>query len=231
MIIDLEFTDRVVTGVMLAKQDQIIQLVIAERTLLPFGQTDIHSHEATYQAWKTNENSFRVIDSGIVEGVDYHMLTYTDRAINLDTVTACKGQVVTGVRFRKVNGHLSLEIRSTEFDFKTGLLKNVDQSMWVTSPNSGKTPIALQKPTDPTAEPKILFPNHTPNSYIEFQPTDFWSDAAQYTVPFIDAIKLEPYVPVALSGIGLFYKGDAQSGFISPKLVVYDFESYLPESS
>lgn len=61
---------------------------------------------------------------------------------------------------------------------------------------------------------------------MQFQPTDIDKDAAQTTVPFLDATKLEANVP--LSGIGLYYKSTyGYGGFIGPKLIVFDSAKYI----
>ena len=54
----------------------------------------------------------RLYNRTVSEGTDYALMSYEDRAIDLDTWEAPPGHVVTGVKLRKLNtGHLSLEIR------------------------------------------------------------------------------------------------------------------------
>lgn len=53
-------------------------------------------------------------------------------------------------------------------------------------------------------------------------------DAAQTTVPFIDAQPVTSLTPVPLIGAGIFYKGrDFFGGFITPKIITYDFSKHL----
>lgn len=137
---------------------------------------------------------------------------------------------MSGVRFRITTaGHITLDVRATEFDFIAGKLKN--NSMWMSNPHCGQTQIVLQRPANPlkmaTNESSQI--NTMPNAFIKFGPTDYWNDVSQQTVPFIDTQRVEPYNPIALSGVGLYYKTVANSGgFIAPKLIVNDYESYIP---
>lgn len=224
---------RIVTGVMLTKQNGIIHLAIAERTLLPYGQAETTSEYSFYEPWKSSYEFFHVDDLDIEENVDYFTLTYENRSINLDMVMVPKGSLVTGVRFRITHaGHITLDVRATRFDFVTGKLSDLTSSKWVTNPHSGQTEIPLHLPSNPLTHSNSLSQrNNTPNAFIKFTPTDYWSDVMQLTVPFIDTQRLEPYSPIALSGVGLIHKSASGSGgFIAPNLIVYDFEPYILDS-
>lgn len=64
--------------------------------------------------------------------------------------------------------------------------------------------------------------------FIEFTHSDMDRDAAQTTVPFLDAQEVLPSVLVPLSGAGIFYKGENYfGGFIAPKVITYDFSKHL----
>lgn len=221
----------IVTGVTLTKQNGIIHLAIAERALLPYGQaeviTDPHSF---YEPWRSSYEFFNIYDTDIEEDVDFVRLTYENRSINLDDVIVPKDTLVTGVRFRVTNaGHIGLDVRATPFDFVTGKLRNLANSVWISNANGGQTEITLHRPSNPLNHVNSLSQqNQTPNAYIKFAPTDYWNDVAQSTIPFIDTQRVEPYNPIALSGVGLYHKTTADSGgFIAPKLIVYDFEPYI----
>jgi hypothetical protein len=41
------------------------------------------------------------------------MMTYEERAMDLDTLTAPEGHVLTGIKLRRLGGHLNLEIQVT----------------------------------------------------------------------------------------------------------------------
>lgn len=191
---------------------------------MPYGQAE-HTPDHSFYEF------FNVDDSNVEENVDYVTLTYENRSINLDMVTVPKGTLVTGVRFRITKtGHITLDVRATSFDFLTGKLKDLPNSVWISNPNCGQTEIKLQRPNSPLNHLNNLSQiNMTQNAFIKFGPTDYWSDVMQLTVPFIDTQRIEPYNPVALSGIGIYHKStkSGSGGFIAPKLIVYDFESYI----
>jgi len=66
------------------------------------------------------------------------------------------------------------------------------------------------------------------NSYVKFSPTGYLADVGQTTIPFIDTTAVEPRYLVPLSGVGLYYKATTYfSGYIAPKLSVYDFEPHI----
>lgn len=218
---------RIVTGVTITKLNGVFHLLISERNLLPFGQAEVTPPYPFTETWKTADN---ILYGGRTAGdnVDHYTLTYANRSINLDYVTAPKDHLVTGVRFRIVDGRITLDIRATEFDFSTGRLKNQKDSMWVSNPNCGKVKIELPKRNNPAANGELSVANDTPNAFIEFGPTDYWSDISQLTVPFVDTQRVEPYLPVALSGVGLYHKtANDSGGFIATKLIVYDFMPYI----
>ena len=43
--------------------------------------------------------------------VDYFMMTYEQRAVDLDRLDAPVGHVITGIKLRSLGGHLNLEIQ------------------------------------------------------------------------------------------------------------------------
>ncbi|XP_031617015.1 uncharacterized protein LOC116336929 [Contarinia nasturtii] len=222
--------NKIVTGVTLTKQNGIIHLAIAERTLLPYAQAEVTPDWDFYEPWKSSYEFFKIDDTNVEENVDYFTISYENRSINLDEVTVPKGSLVTGVRFRVTDaGHITLDVRATPFDFITGKLKDLTNSVWISNPNCGQTEITQHRPTNPLNHSnKLSHINNTPNAFIKFGPTDYWDDVMQLTVPFIDTQRVEPYKPIALSGCGLYHKSTSGSGgFIAPKLIVYDFEPYI----
>jgi hypothetical protein len=56
-------------------------------------------------------SGFDVNHPDYCEGRDYMMMTYEERSLDTDIVEAQPGHVITGVRLRKLGGHLNLEIR------------------------------------------------------------------------------------------------------------------------
>lgn len=54
------------------------------------------------------------------------------------------------------------------------------------------------------------------------------SDLAQNTVPYLDAQDVTSIPPVALSGAGIYHKGQSYyGGFVAPKLYTYDFAPHI----
>lgn len=213
-----------VTGVQFVKENGVIQLSISQRTLMPFGQTD----ESEQDTWKLADNQFAVPNYGAVESINYTTLTYDNRAINLDDLVLPQGKLVTGIRLQQssTTGHLSLEIRATDFDYATGRLLNTSHNPWVKNENGGRIEIEIPKKTNPleTIVSELYMPNSQPNSYVKFGPSDIEFDIGQSTVPLIDTFRLESQNPVVLGGVGLTLKGNSESGgFIGLKTITYDF--------
>lgn len=217
-----------VTGIGLVKINGIIQLEIAQRTLLPYGQTRTDE----VNVWRISQRQFKLTDSDVREGFDFHTLNYQNRSINLSVATAPHKKVITGVRFRPVNGVITLQVRVTDFNYIGGRLEHLEYTNWISSPNENAEEIILEKPGNPIlTSNEIDVPNASGNKYIQFGPTDLYADASQLTVPFVDTMRVEPENPVVLSGIGLYHRGQKGSGgFIAPKVLVYGFEVVDPYS-
>lgn len=121
------------TGVAITKRNRMIQFLIAESTLLPYGKLNTTISYEIDEGNKANANNryishpeFTIDGAGISSGVDYFTLTYEHRTINLDTVNAPAGKVVTGVRFHATDDKkLTLQIRATDFDYETGTMESL----------------------------------------------------------------------------------------------------------
>lgn len=99
--------------------------MIAESVLLPYGKlnTTITDHDDNTNVNKRvlGHTEFNINDPGVKNGINYHTLTYEHRAINLDTVTAPTGKIVTGIRFHVTDKSvLTIQIRATDFNYETG---------------------------------------------------------------------------------------------------------------
>lgn len=69
------------------------------------------------------------------------------------------------------------------------------------------------------------------DQFIEFTHSDFDKDAAQSTVPFLDAQSVVSDIHVPLSGAGLYHKGMVGSGgFIAPKIITYDYSQHIDDN-
>lgn len=78
--------------------------------------------------------AFKITDRNVTSGVDYHTLTWQQRAIDLNEIKGQPGNVVTGVRLVRFGAHLNLEVRMTEFDFEAGrLVEPQKTSIWHSS--------------------------------------------------------------------------------------------------
>lgn len=180
-----------------------------------------------YPTWKRSHPKLQLSDRDARVGVDFHQLTYENRSVNFDTVVVPQGHVVTGVRFGVHEGHLRIEVRATQFDFETGTLMSLENSTWLGNDGGGQFEITLAdaKPIGLHDRPIV---NTIPDTFVQFTQSDKGSDAAQTVVPFLETSKVEPVLPVPLSGAGLYYKGKkGQGGVVAPKLVVYDFETLV----
>lgn len=214
---------RIVTGVGLIKVNGIIQFLIIEKQLIKYGQ--LNDTRTDDIPWTLGEQ-FSIDHRSAKSGTDYHALTWDHRRINLDTVIAPLGRVVTGVRFGLVNEVLSIEIRANDFDFLTGKVEA--NGTWICSNITERKMLRLQRPDVSTSTPIKSIRNNEPNLLAEFMPTDIVKDAAQHTVPFFDNLVSEPKHSVPLSGIGLYHKTQpGYGGFIAPQVVVYNFEPYI----
>ncbi|XP_044253043.1 uncharacterized protein LOC123004011 isoform X2 [Tribolium madens] len=228
--------NRVVTGLRFVKHNRIIHLQIQEGKLLPRGNIDV-----TTVHWVPVEE-YKITDSNVVNGQDYHTLSWEKRAVDLDDLTTDEGFVVTGVRFKLIGSHLNFEIYTTPFDYETGQLIDPEtKSMYKDNPNTDsslykpRTRVRLTNPDISTRSPSPSLPDSKTDQYIEFTNTDMDRDAAQTTVPFFDAQPVDSLQPVPLTGAGIFHKGQKYfGGFIAPKLITYDFSKHLqiafPES-
>ncbi|KAB0793606.1 hypothetical protein PPYR_13226 [Photinus pyralis] len=221
--------NRVVTGLRFTKKNRIIHLQIQEGKLLPHGGID-----SSTIRWVPVED-YKITDRYIYNGQDYHTLTWEQRSIDLDDLIADDQHVMTGVRFKKIGTHLNFEIYITPFDFEKGqLLEPAYRSIWKDNSNTDasthnpRTQVYLSDPDIPTRIPRASRLDSKTDQYIDFTHTDMNRDAAQTTVPFLDAQPVVPKMAVPLAGAGLYHKGSKNSGgFIAPKIVTYDYSQHL----
>lgn len=207
----------------LQKRNRVIQFVIAERELQPEAEVDNVRYGPNQ--WLASKFDF-LNASDSQEAIDYHTLTWQHRSINLDTVVLPAHQVMTGVRFILLDGRLAVQIRATDIDFVSGKLIKLEQSEWINHVNSGeRTKIEIRGGDVPTRSQNVHHPVDSVNRFVEFQPTSMQKDIAQVTVPYIESVLLEASDPQPLSGLGLYYKDDAEhSGFIAVKLIAYELQ-------
>ncbi|CAG9863089.1 unnamed protein product [Phyllotreta striolata] len=219
----------VVTGLRFVKHNRIIHVQIQEGKLLPRGGID-----ATTVRWVPVED-YKITDRKIFNGQDYHTFSWEKRAVDLDDLEGDDGHVLTGVRFKEIGSHLNFEILVTKFDFETGKLINPEStSIWKDNSNTDaattnrRKKVWLVDPDIPTRTTSPSIPTSQSDQYIELTNSDIDRDAAQTTVPFLDAQKIESLQPVPLSGAGIFHKGRRYfGGFITLKVITYDFSKHV----
>lgn len=132
-----------------------------------------------------------------------------------------------GVALKVSGSHLYLEVRQNKMNFATGELYS--PTKWViryTTVNSQK--LQLYKPNIPTKNGQNSVVDSYSGQYVEFTHPDFERDAAQTTVPFLDAQKVVSTPAVPLGGVGLYHKGFARSGgFIAPSIKTLNMSPFV----
>uniref|UniRef100_A0A6P4EGJ5 Uncharacterized protein LOC108039809 n=1 Tax=Drosophila rhopaloa TaxID=1041015 RepID=A0A6P4EGJ5_DRORH len=217
--------NRVVTGLRFVKRNRVFHLQIQEGELLPRG---VISESTLY--W-VPVDSYSVSDKDVRKDIDYHMLSYEKRSIDLDDLNADNNNsVVTGLRFKVKGTHLHLEAQFSRFEFQSGvLIEPQTTSYWMSGSDDerrGKVP--LKDPQVSTRSLAASIPYPSDNQFFEFTNTGFDKDAGQTTVPFIDIQDVISKPAVPLSGIGIYYKGrDGFGGFLAPKIITYDFSPHV----
>ncbi|KAG4078104.1 hypothetical protein HA402_002155 [Bradysia odoriphaga] len=220
-------SNSIITGVGLFKEKGIFTWGIHQSELLNNGRVNLT------KPWNAFTEVERFQPGEQVDGVDYHTLTYQHRSINLDSVLAPPGTLVTGVRFIVNNGVLNIEIRATKFEFSTGRLYN--DHKWISNEheNVHRTPINLKKSDIPPKATDFSVQNVEVNKFVQFQPSGIEQDVAQTTIPFIDSQIVESFDQQApLSGVGIYFKKSSGfGGFIAPKVITYDMTPHIGKSN
>ncbi|XP_051862928.1 uncharacterized protein LOC117576394 isoform X1 [Drosophila albomicans] len=214
--------NKVVTGVRFVKKNRIFHLQIQQGQLLPRGAINESSVE-----WVPIDD-FKITDSDVCDGVNYHSLSHQERGIDLDEILCEEEEVVTGLRFRVLNGRLSLITMFRDFDFESGEIFEPQKvnSHW--SPYDDRQQLNLDNLDIPTRSTNSSQQMSKSNQYLEFVNSGMEQDAAQTTIPFIDIQDVVSNSPVPLAGIGIYYKSSpGYGGFVAPKIISYDFSPHL----
>ena len=121
--------------------------------------------------------------------------------------------------------------------FSTGQIIEAEKSFWVSNDNTDqmaasgnkkRTELSLKSPNIPTRTKAKSLPISRPNTFVKFTHSDINKDAAQTTVPFLDAQDVVNNPPVPLEGVGIILKGqDGYGGFITPKIKTFDYGPYV----
>lgn len=132
----------------------------------------------------------------------------------------------------------SYNIKFVSFN-RTGQLIEPEKSFWVSNDNTDqmsnakrRVEVTLSNPHVPTKSKAKSTPISTTNSFVKFTHTDIGKDAAQTTIPFLDAQDVVNDPPVPLEGIGLFLKGTTgYGGFLAPKIKTFDYGPYIQKTN
>jgi hypothetical protein len=86
----------------------------------------------------------------------------------------------------------------------------------------------ISNPDVPTSTNDGSIVDSRSDQFLLFTHSDIDADAAQTTVPFLDAQPVAPDPPTLLAGAGIYHKGrSGYGGFIGPKVVTYDFNDHI----
>jgi len=181
------------------------------------------------KGWKETAN---ISESNLTQSSLVYTMSYEQRAMDLDTLSAPEGYVLTGLKLRNIGSHLNMEIRVNPIRFRSGEILD-DQYLWIGNDN---TPASIK----PRKQLPIIMPDVSTrlvnsnkvdgfhDMYFNFDTTSATKDVGQTTVPFIDAqpVVMEP--ATWLSGAGLYHKGRIGfGGFVGIKVETYDYSRHM----
>jgi len=218
-------TNMVVTGVRFTKVGRVIYPQVEEGEALPEGGIN----EST-RAWRPVQQVGQAGD--LKDNSDVFTMSYEDRAVDLDLLAAPPGQVLTGIKLRRLGGHLNLEIQVTPVKFREGLVV-ADRSTWVANDNTPATtrPRTFLPIIMPDVPTKLQGRNKVGSStdqYIQFDATSAHKDVSQTTIPYIDTQPVSPRPSSWLGGAGLYHKGQVgYGGFLGLSVSSYDVSRHL----
>lgn len=204
---------RIVTGIRFRKVNRIIYLQIQQGILGPYGAVNPAS-----VSWKSVVNT----------GGNVHKLDLNSRGIVLSDQKGSKSQVVTGVCLKVLGSRLNLVVSMTDFDFESGVLKGGERES--VPPQDRLNLITLDYSDIPTRDvTKKSWINRQSETFIEFTHSGLEADAAQSTIPYLDAQDVETVPAMPLTGVGLYHKAAAGTGgFVGPRVFTYDLTQHFP---
>jgi len=214
----------VVTGTRFIKKGKIFHIQIQQAKALPEGGID----EST-KAWKEPAT---VSEENLATNPLVYTMSFEQRAMDLDQLSAPEGYVLTGLKLRSIGGHLNLEIQATPVKFLSGELMK-DQSIWIANDNTPATnrPRKLLPIIIPDIPTRLIGQNKVDglnDEYLQFDTSSAHKDVAQTTIPFMDAQPVSPSPSTWLSGAGVYHKGRVGfGGFIGLSVETFDFSRHL----
>eukprot|EP00092_Neocalanus_flemingeri_P000983 GFUD01001050.1.p1 GENE.GFUD01001050.1~~GFUD01001050.1.p1 ORF type:complete len:584 (-),score=158.50 GFUD01001050.1:171-1853(-) len=200
-------TNKIVTGVRFVKRGKIVYPQIEQATAMPEGGID-----ETTRTWvEPQPIAYTDVRNLTKNTGSVFTMSYEQRAMDMDTLTAPEGHVLTGVKLRNIGGHLNLEIQVTPMEFTAGNVVS-DRSTWIANDNTPATDkprslVPIIMPDVPTKFSGLNTVDTTTDQFIQFDASSAHKDVSQTTVPFIDAQPVAPQPATWLAGAGLYHKG------------------------
>jgi len=220
-----------VTGVRFIKRGRVIYPQVEEAKALAEGGID----EST-RHWVEPSMVFSNNTNELGNNTKVFMMKYEQRSMDMDTLTAPAGSVLTGIKLRNLGGHLNLEIQVTPVNFTGGNLLS-ERSTWVANDNTPasdrpRTLVPIIMPDIPTNYHGYSRIDTETDQYIQFDSSSAHKDVSQTTIPFIDAQPVAPQPASWLGGAGLYHKGRVgYGGFVGLKVSTYDFSRHIIPTS
>jgi len=213
-----------VTGARIIKKNKIFHIQIEQAKPVLEGGIDEDS-----KSWK---EPAEISTSNLVTNPKVYTMSYEQRAIDLDTLSAPEGYVLTGLKLRNIGGHLNLEIKVNPINFGSGEVVN-EQFLWIGNDNTPasnkpRQRVALIIPDVPTRLASRNKVDGDDDMYLYFDTSSAMKDVGQTTVPYLDAQPVSPKPATWLAGAGLYHKGRIGfGGFIGISVETYDFSRHM----
>ena len=221
-------TNRLITGVKFVKIGRVIHIQIQEGQALGRGFVN----ESTVDWQPIVPIEINQPDS-TEDGMNYATLNFEQRALDLDDLVAPEGHVVTGLRFRKLGGHLNLEMEASPIDYSSGFI-DVERAIWMANDNTPfselnpRRKLKLFAPDVPIRSHLPALPDSAPDQYLEFQVSSLEKDVSQTTVPFIDGTAVVTQPPSWLTGVGIYHKGQpGYGGYVAFRIATLNVSQHL----
>ena len=220
--------NRLITGVKFVKIGRVVHIQIQEGQALPRGVVN----ESTIDWQPIVPVEISHPDSP-EDGLGYATLNYEQRAVDLDDLVAPEGHVVTGLRFRKLGGHLNLEMEASPVDYSSGFIDS-ERAIWMANDNTPasesnpRRKLNLLAPDVPIRSRLLALPDSTSDQFVEFQASSLEKDVSQTTVPFIDSTAVVTQPPSWLTGIGIYHKGQpGYGGYVAFRIATLNVSEHL----
>ncbi|XP_057323949.1 uncharacterized protein LOC130666731 [Microplitis mediator] len=214
--------NRVVTGIRFIVKNNIVMIRIREGQLVN-GIIDPQTVK-----WIDDDGRHPEI------GPDTVKLSYNIRAFELDDIELPDGHLVTGVKFLVRNKtRISLAVRgSAMYDDKKKTFPSIHDQWYYPTPDPDRTRynIDIKYSKNPASLYEQLPQLSTPGlNYVDLSTSVFSrKDRNVAIIPFIDSRELVTNPPIALGGLGIFYKSKpGYGGFIAFKYITANYNIRL----